>query len=151
VQVFQKEDVLEKEEIIEAAGKAYNQKRISQAQQKENELNTILTKSEQLKQVRKWVAGNTQDTIKIESQEGKVIQGEKETEHQFIPIIHETKQKVAPDIQDFNLSIGTISLTIEEPQKEIRKIEPPQPAKVERPSSRESGSSRLSRHYIRIL
>jgi len=151
VQDFQIESVSSRENTMDAAVNEYNQKPIRHAQQPDDELNKILIKNEYLKQVRKWVSGSTPDTEEIESQEGGVIQGKKETESQFIHVISESKQKEAPDIQDFNLSIGTISLTIEEPQKEIQKKEPPQPAKVETRSSRESSSSRLSRHYIRIM
>ncbi len=151
VQDFQIEEVLNKEETIDTDGNEYFQKPIRQTQQKDDESNEIRIKKEYLKQVSKWVAGNTPDTEEIESLDENVIQGKKEAKPQFIPVIPESKQKEAPDIQDFNLSIGTISLTIEEPQKEIQKKEPPQPAKVETRSSRESSSSRLSRHYIRIM
>jgi len=151
VQDFQIEEVLNKEETIDADGNEYYQKPIRHAQQPNDELNRILIKNEHLKQVRNWVAGSTPDTEEIESLDENVIQGKKEAKPQFIPVIPESEQKEAPDIQDFNLSIGTISLTIEEPQKEIQKKEPPQPAKVETRSSRESSSSRLSRHYIRIM
>ena len=150
-QDFQIERILNKEKMIEADGNEYYQKPIRHAQQPDDELNRILIKNEHLKQVRKWVAGSTPDTEEIESHEGRLIQGKKEAKPQFIPVIPESEQKAEPDIQDFNLSIGTISLTIEEPQKEIQKKEPPQPAKVETRSSRESSSSRLSRHYIRII
>jgi len=151
VQDFQIESVSSRENTMDAAVNEYNQKPIRHAQQPDDELNKILIKNEYLKQVRKWVTGSTPDTEEIESLDENVIQGKKETESQFIHVISESKQKEAPDIQDFNLSIGTISLTIEEPQKEIQKKEPPQPAKVETRSSRESSSSRLSRHYIRIM
>ncbi len=142
---------MNKKETIDADGNEYYQKPIRHAQQPNDELNKILIKKEYLKQVRKWVAGSTPDTEEIESPDENVIQGKKEGSSQLIQIIPESEQKVEPDIQDFNLSIGTISLTIEEPQKEIQKKEPPQPAKVETRSSRESSSSRLSRHYIRII
>ncbi len=150
-QDFQIESVSSREDTIDAAVNEFNQKPIRHAQQPNDELNRILIKNEHLKQVRKWVSGSTPDTEEIESQEGRVIQDKKEAKPQFIPVISESKQKAEPDIQDFNLSIGTISLTIEEPQKEIQKKEPPQPAKVETRSGRESSSSRLSRHYIRIM
>lgn len=151
VQDFQIEGILNKEETIDADGNEYYQKPIRHAQQPDDELNKILIKNEYLKQVRKWVSGSTPDTEEIESLDENVIQGKKEGSSQFIPVISESKQKETPDIQDFNLSIGTISLTIEEPQKEIQNKEPPQPAKVETRPSRESSSSRLSRHYIRIM
>ena len=151
VQDFQIESVSSRENTMDAAVNEYNQKPIRHAQQPDDEINKIHIKNEYLKQVRKWVSGSTPDTEEIESQEGRMIQGKKETESQFIHVISEPKQKEAPDIQDFNLSIGTISLTIEEPQKEIEKKEPQQPAKVETRPSRESSSSRLSRHYIRIM
>ncbi|MCD4768157.1 MAG: hypothetical protein K8R34_16850 [Methanosarcinales archaeon] len=147
---FQIEGILNKEETIDADGNEYYQKPIRHVQQPNDEINRILIKNEHLKQVRKWVSGSTPDTAEIESHEGRLIQGKKEAKPQFIPAIPESEQKAEPDIQDFNLSIGTISLTIEEPQKEIQKKEPLQPAKVETRSSSESSSSRLSRHYIRI-
>jgi len=53
-----------------------------------------------------------------------------------------------PEIKDFHLSIGTISLTIEEPQKGTQGMEPPRMIKAE--SREQKETSRLSRHYIRI-
>jgi hypothetical protein len=61
----------------------------------------------------------------------------------------EKQEKEKTEIHDFYLSIGTISLTIEEPNKEIQSYKPVQIRRDER-SMKESGFSRLSRHYIRI-
>ncbi len=61
----------------------------------------------------------------------------------------EQQETEKPEIHDFHLSIGTISLTLEEPQKEIQSYKPMQIRRDKR-SIKENGFSRLSRHYIRI-
>jgi len=53
----------------------------------------------------------------------------------------------AQKTQNFVLSIGTISLTVEAPQSEVKK--PPLPMKSQQEVKPVSQSSRLSRHYIR--
>ncbi len=53
-----------------------------------------------------------------------------------------------PEVHDFNLSIGTIHLTVEQPQKPMTGATTP-PARTERTPKPPSSSSRLSRHYIR--
>lgn len=65
------------------------------------------------------------------------------------PDIRSRKPQSYP-INDFNLSIGTIRVTVEKPQEKIQNKEPPQKIEVESNSRRENESSRLSRHYIRI-
>lgn len=60
----------------------------------------------------------------------------------------ESQQRDESEIHDFHLSIGTISLTIEELQKEVQNSEPPQVR--ERKPRPETSYSRLSRHYIGI-
>jgi len=53
----------------------------------------------------------------------------------------------AQKTQNFVLSIGTISLTVEAPQSEVKK--PPLPMKSQQEIKPVSQTSRLSRHYIR--
>jgi hypothetical protein len=53
----------------------------------------------------------------------------------------------AQKTQNFVLSIGTISLTVEAPQPEVKK--PPLPMKSQQEVKPASQTSRLSRHYIR--
>jgi hypothetical protein len=53
----------------------------------------------------------------------------------------------AQKTQNFVLSIGTISLTVEAPQSEVKK--PPLPMKSQQEVKPVSQTSRLSRHYIR--
>lgn len=52
------------------------------------------------------------------------------------------------ETQDLILSIGTISLTVEEPQREIRQPQPTR-SRPEPPARPAHPSSRLSRHYLR--
>lgn len=53
------------------------------------------------------------------------------------------------EMQSFLLSIGTISLTIEEPREETRHIGPAPPS-LEKRTAAGGSRSRLSRHYLRI-
>lgn len=61
------------------------------------------------------------------------------------------KSDEQPEVHDFQLSIGTISLTVEGPEEDIQRNEPP-PIRKENSSGRgrETDGSRLSRHYIKI-
>jgi len=61
----------------------------------------------------------------------------------------ETSRSETREIQDLHLTIGTISLTIEEPQKELRDNEPSQMEQRRKPIQ-ESNIPRLNRHYIRV-
>jgi hypothetical protein len=54
-----------------------------------------------------------------------------------------------PEAQNFVLSIGTIHLTIEQPQQKVQRHQPP-PVKPERVVPPSNPSSRLNRHYIRL-
>lgn len=74
-----------------------------------------------------------QDQLPVISEQGYT--GQKETEK--------------PEVHDFHLSIGTISLTVEGPQMEIQSYKPAQTERGAKPV-RENSSSRLIRHYIRI-
>ena len=60
----------------------------------------------------------------------------------------ESKLKREAQIQDFNLSIGTISVTIEGTEKKPDKI-PPRRAQTDNRSGSDNSGTRLSRHYIR--
>lgn len=58
-------------------------------------------------------------------------------------------QRIAPEIQRNEISIGSIHLVIEEPPGNFSS-QSSLPKTVERPPARKSDSSRLSRHYLRI-
>ncbi|MCP4403239.1 MAG: hypothetical protein GY801_38765 [bacterium] len=109
-----------------------------------------------LKDVREWIAGTPDkeearnhevalETINIE----RTTMDSSDRKELPAPQLRESYQKEEPEIHDFHLSIGTISLTIEEPQKAIQTYEPPRRSREEK-SGQESPSSRLSRHYIRV-
>jgi hypothetical protein len=110
-----------------------------------------------LKDVRDWVAGTsyfnnekTKSGDPIETEDtGKVApRNENRAPAASYPKPVEQRGKEGPEINDFHLSIGTISLTIEEPQKGTQGKEPPRMIKAE--SREQKETSRLSRHYIRI-
>ncbi|MGE5418523.1 MAG: hypothetical protein ACM3N1_00305 [Accumulibacter sp.] len=115
-----------------------------------------------LKDVRDWVAGTSNfNNEKIKSGDsietddtGKVApRNENRAPGASYPAVSypkpvEQRGIEGPEINDFHLSIGTISLTIEEPQKGTQGMEPPRVIKAERREQKET--SRLSRHYIRI-
>lgn len=113
-----------------------------------------------LKEVRGWVAEAPDVSIKeIPSKDiSKTVSAEKgapvslsktESPVSFYKRPTESQPIEEPKIHDFHLSVGTISLTIEEPQKEIKRSEQPL-MKKERTHKRDVDSTRLSRHYIRI-
>ncbi len=66
-------------------------------------------------------------------------------------VVYRESSKQRPHIeaksQEFHLSIGTISLTIEEARPERQPISQPV---AQPPSKPENRRSRLSRHYLRI-
>lgn len=114
------------------------------------------------KEIREWVAEtpdkdiaetHERDTLKTIDAKGIMGESPSLTDQRLLSPIPEPgqreKQEEKTEIQDFHLSIGTISLTIEEPQKEIQSYKPVQMRRDERPN-KENSFSRLSRHYIRI-
>ena len=83
------------------------------------------------------------------------------------PSTIESSPSIEPEIHDFHLSIGTIQITIEEPQKQVRDKRPQKEFQVgesqkevhvkephrvtkERKPAPQAQSTRLARHYIRI-
>jgi hypothetical protein len=54
------------------------------------------------------------------------------------------------EVQEFTLSIGSINLTVEEPQSIIQQEPPSPPVSAGRPGVGESSASRLGRHSIRV-
>jgi hypothetical protein len=113
-----------------------------------------------LKEVREWVTEGPDGKIgEIQSHDvGKSEKADKEmptftTKKVTPPAFYQrpsvSLQRNEPEINDFHLSIGTISLTIEDPQKDVQDKKVPQ-IKTERKSVKESNHSRLSRHYLRI-
>ncbi len=116
-----------------------------------------------LKEVREWVAGTshfdnekiksgdtieTEDAEKVAPQSEMAPLSENRSTASSYPKPVEPRGKEGPEIHNFHLSIGTISLTIEEPQKGTQSKEPPRMIKAE--SREQTETSRLSRHYIRI-
>lgn len=115
-----------------------------------------------LKDVRDWVAGTsyfnnekTKSGDPIETEDPGKVEPRNENRAPAVsypkPVEQRGKERPEierPEINDFHLSIGTISLTIEEPQKGTQGKEPPRIIKVE--SREQKETSRLSRHYIRI-
>lgn len=109
--------------------------------------------SSTLKEVREWVAGTPVPGSKelLKSKEGKGKNMD-ERPPAFVPPFpgpRESQQRAEPGVQDYHLSIGTISLTVEGPQEDTRRKEPPETGRGSAPE-READGSRLSRHYIRI-
>ncbi|MFQ5793440.1 MAG: hypothetical protein ACE5JP_00115 [Candidatus Bipolaricaulia bacterium] len=130
----------------------------------EDRVSQVQIQQAYLKEVREWVA----ETPIVDNEEIKnrdisktvemgeripVTRGERELPAASYshPKLMESQQSKEPEIHDFHLSIGTISLTIEEPQKEAQSQskEPPQVITKERKSNVASEHSRLSRYYIR--
>ena len=104
------------------------------------------------KEAKEWVAG-APDQSNEESEFVKKIRL-KEPETVISEQIYDRRDshtlvKTEPDIQDFHLSIGTISLTVENPQSEPQALNNPS-ARGESKAAPESGSSRLCRHYLRV-
>jgi hypothetical protein len=113
-----------------------------------------------LRDIRKWVADSS-DSTRVDlpiSDMNQAVYPEDEIsspiDRHAVPVSIaqkpiESQKSREPDVQDFQLSIGTIKITVEEPQSMV----PPQSAKSNRPTktpSPASSSTRLSRHYIRI-
>ncbi len=99
-----------------------------------------------LKEIREWVAG----TVPVENEETKskaaietVEQKKRINDAGDIVSPYQIPQQ-RPD-NDIHLSIGTISVTVEEPQKKESQLV----IKAESSSVKDDGASRLSRHYIR--
>lgn len=118
--------------------------------------------SSTLKEVREWVAGTPVPGSKelLKSKEGKgknmderppAFLGEKQGQGPAPPFPgpRESQQRAEPEVRDYHLSIGTISLTVEGPPEDTRRKEPPETGRGGVPG-REAEGSRLSRHYIRI-
>ena|GEM_PF-1273973 len=118
--------------------------------------------SSTLKEVREWVAGTPVPGSKelLKSKEGKgknmderppAFLGEKQGQGPAPPFPGpgESQQRAEPEVRDYHLSIGTISLTVEGPQEDTRRKKPPETERGSAPG-READGSRLSRHYIRI-
>jgi len=66
------------------------------------------------------------------------------------PLMTEASPAPQPEVHDFHFSIGTISLTIEEPKSEIAPIRPQRAAPEQPAPLATNGASRLRRHYLRI-
>ena len=148
--------------LVDSVGQEHKKTKIvKSAIQSNNKINQAQSWQRYLKEVREWVAGTPVNEEKLEinrdrvktGDTGKTVHtsiGEREMFTASYPRLIESQQREEPDIHDFHLSIGTISLTIEGPQKEVQSNQPPQVIRGERKSDRESVASRLSRHYIRI-
>ena len=118
--------------------------------------------SSTLKEVREWVAGTPVPGSKelLKSKEGKgenmderppAFLGEKQGQDPVPPFpgLRESQQRAEPEVRDYHLSIGTISLTLEGPQEDTRCKKTPETERGSAPRRKADGS-RLSRHYIKI-
>jgi hypothetical protein len=112
--------------------------------------------SSTLKEVREWIAGTPvpgSKEVKGESMDegAPSFLGEKPGQGPVPPFPgpRELQQRAEPEVRDYHLSIGTISLTVEGPQEDTRRKKPPKTGRWGTPG-READGSRLSRHYIRI-
>lgn len=79
--------------------------------------------------------------------ESTVRDGEKPTSISRRAI--EIEEHIEREAEDFNITIGSISLTVEEPKKETKVVQSPPSRPVERPGPPDI-STRLSRHYIKV-
>lgn len=87
------------------------------------------------------------ESVEIRSAaESTVRDGEKPTSVPRRAI--EIDEHIEREAEDFNISIGSISLTVEEPKKETKIVQPP-PRPVVRHGPPDI-STRLSRHYIKV-
>ncbi|MEW6417489.1 MAG: hypothetical protein AB1480_05130 [Nitrospirota bacterium] len=120
-------------------------------------LNNQLTRKQILeatfKEVREWVAEKPDEDIG-ELHKSDTFKTPSLPDQRLLSMIPEQgrveqQETEKPEIHDFHLSIGTISLTIESPQKGIQSYKPVQIRRDKR-SIKENGFSRLSRHYIKI-
>lgn len=109
------------------------------------------TKRIHFKEVREWVAKTPgSDGIQITPVDD--IHDQKPTQSDRsrcddgvgVPI----RKKPEPEIQDIQLSIGTVSLIVDKTTTELQAQQPPQPRSATGPES-ETGSSRLWRYYLR--
>lgn len=103
-----------------------------------------------LKKIREWVAGTPLGYgEEIKSKPAIEMQEPENLAHSERDIITPSYPKQRSELNDFHLSIGTISLIIEDPRAKDTRKEPSRAIKVENRSMRENENSRLSRHYIR--
>ena len=126
----------------------------------DDQISHAKSRQDYLEEVREWVSGTPiegieeiykRDAVKTIdlNREMSLFPDQRLTSITSQPRPIESQKGEESEIHDFHISIGTISLTIEEPEKEIQSHKPLQIRK-ERNSMQESNSSRLSRHYIRI-
>lgn len=107
-----------------------------------------------MQQVREWVAAPPASNQASQKQEPSIMNQEVEPIFAQPPasrVVYRESSTQTPHLeaksQEFHLSIGTISLTIEEPRPESQPISQPI---AQTPSKPENRRSRLSRHYLRI-
>ena len=103
------------------------------------------TRQINLQTVREWVADTPEKNPKsqIPNSNSQIPNPKSQIPNSKSQIPNYPAQKT----QNFVLSIGTISLTVEAPQSEVKK--PPLPMKSQQEVKPVSQTSRLSRHYIR--
>ncbi len=127
------------------------------------EYNPLPTRQVNLQAVREWVAGaensklNTENTQPFPSSETQTQEPQNwvaRTENSTLNSTLNTKPLQFPhpqpqEGQNFKLSIGTISLTVEAPQRSVQ--QPPLPPRKPQQSVKPvSPTSRLNRHYLRL-
>jgi hypothetical protein len=115
---------------------------------------------ETLREVREWVTGSP--VAGDEDAENRVVSRARgttgiTTDSPFVeergaashPKPAAPSPREEPEAQDLRLEIGTISVTVEEPQKEIPESDR-RTKTTEKKSAGNSERSRLSRHYVRV-
>ncbi len=110
------------------------------------------TRQINLQTVREWVAETPEKNPKSQIPNPKSQYPNPKSQYpnpksQFPILNSQFPNSPAQKTQNFVLSIGTISLTVEAPQSEVKK--PPLPMKSQQEVKPVSQTSRLSRHYIR--
>jgi hypothetical protein len=109
-----------------------------------------------LKEVREWVTGSpmagdedaeNRDVSRARGTTGSPFVEERGAAPHPKPTAPSPREE--PEAQDLRLEIGTISVTVEEPQKEIPESDR-RTKSAEKKSASNSERSRLSRHYLRV-
>ncbi len=118
--------------------------------------NPLPTRQVNLQTVREWVAGtensqlNTEPLPSSETQPQELQNSVAEIENsRSNPQLFQFNAPKPQAKQNFMLSIGTISLTVEAPQTEVKQPPLP-PMKPQQEVKPVSSTSRLNRHYLRL-
>jgi hypothetical protein len=113
------------------------------------------------REVREWVAGSPVADDKETENQGVSRARDTTTINTDSPSVEErvatsyprataSSPREEPEARDLRLEIGTISVTVEAPQKEFPKKDSQRTETAEKKPARDNERSRLSRHYVRI-